>query len=72
VRPHTAEERAKNKQPMIIGQTFFGMFVGGLGAGGIGLWVAGKPVPAVALLAVSALAAAAGFIVRPRRTWSVG
>lgn len=72
VQPHTAEERAKNKQPMIIAQTFFGMIVGGLGAGGIGLWVAGKPVPAVALLAVSALAAAAGFIVRPRRTWSVG
>lgn len=71
VRPHTPEERAKNKQPMIIGQTLFGMFVGGLGAGGIGLLVSGSPIAALVLLAIAALAAASSFIVRPRRTWSV-
>ncbi|MBK8476098.1 MAG: hypothetical protein IPL39_07220 [Opitutaceae bacterium] len=70
VRPHTLEERAKNKQPMIIGQTLFGMAVGGLGAGGIGLWVSGSSIAATALIGFAALAAAAAFIVQPRQTWS--
>lgn len=71
VRPHTAEERARNKQPMILAQTFFGMFVGGFGAGGIGLWVAGHTIIGLVLLAFGALGAAAGFIAQPRRTWSI-
>ncbi len=72
VRHHSLEERAKNKQPMIIGQTFFGMVVGGLGAGGIGLWEGGNPVASLLLLAVAALAAGSAFMVRPRRVWRVG
>jgi len=71
VRPHTPEERAKNKQPMIIGQSLFGMFVGGLGAGGVSLWVSDHRIAAAVLLAIATLAAGASFIVRPRRSWSV-
>ena len=71
VRSHTQEERAKNKQPMIIGQTLFGMAVGGLGAAGIALWVSGSPNASLVALAVAALVASSAFIVRPRRTWSV-
>ncbi|HLP03403.1 MAG TPA: hypothetical protein VK163_15360 [Opitutaceae bacterium] len=71
VRLHTAEERARNKQPMILAQTFYGMFVGGFGAGGVAAWVAGHPIAAVVLLIVGALGAAAGFIAQPRRTWKI-
>ncbi len=70
VRPHTAEDRARNKQPMIIGQSLYGMLIGGIGAGGVALWFADQPLVAAIMFALAALTAGAGFIVRPRRTWA--
>lgn len=69
VRPHTADERARNKQPMIVGQTLFAMLVGGLGAGGIALWESGQPGIAAVLLAIAAITAAGSFVARPKPVW---
>lgn len=70
VRPHTPEERARNKQPMVLPQTLFGLLVGGLGSGAVGLVVSGRTLAAVVLLALATLAACAGFLARPRRHWA--
>lgn len=72
VRHHSPEERARNKQPMIIAHTLYGMFVGGLGAGGVALWVSGHPVAALVLFALSLLGAAAALLAQPRKTWRLG
>ena len=71
VRPHTAEDRARNKQPMIIGQSLYGMLIGGIGAGGVALWFAEQPLVAAIMFGLAILTAGAGFFVRPRRTWAV-
>lgn len=71
VRSHTAEERARGKQPMIILQSLYGMLVGGLGAGAFGLAVAGQLVAAAILGGIALVAALLSFAKRPRKTWSV-
>ncbi len=71
VRPHSAEDRARNKQPSIIGQTLYGMLIGGLGAGGIALWESNQPVAAALMLALAGVSAATGFVIRPKPSWGI-
>ena len=66
VRPLSAEDRARQRQPKILGQYLFAMLLGGLGAGGVSAWSAGQEMIAAVLLAFALGTAGFAFMLRPR------
>lgn len=66
VRPLSAEDRARQRQPKILGQYLFAMLLGGLGAGGVSAWSLGQEIIAAVLLAFALGTAGFAFTLRPR------
>jgi len=66
VRPLSAEERARMRQPKIIKHYLFAILVGSLGSGAIAMLVAGQFVVAAILGALAVGCAAFAFTRRPR------
>lgn len=65
-RTHTAEERSRNKPPRVVWQMLLGMFVGGLGAGGVGAVMSPYPLLGWVLFAIALLIAGLLFRIAPR------
>ena len=64
-RVHTAEERARNRAPTIVWQTFLGMLIGGLGTAGIGMTSTQYAPVGWVLFAVALGAAGLQFLASP-------
>ncbi|HLQ36708.1 MAG TPA: hypothetical protein VK348_02815, partial [Planctomycetota bacterium] len=70
-RPHTAEEKARNRPPrVVLWQTLLAMLLGGIGTGGVGACDAGQYAIGIGLFTVATMCACLLFLVRPRPPWS--
>jgi hypothetical protein len=68
-RPFTAEERARNQQPMIFWQTLLALLIGCLGAGGVGICEAGNPATGLVVFGIGSWIACLLFLLEPKRPW---